>query len=106
MSAWGEMRRRSAGRLKRKENEFKYITLEQIEDRLKSMKPGSNPDEYSPIYMFKVVVKDFISNECVLYSITAMATEHQDGTKDFYTEGLINSFKNLMEKIGDIVEIE
>lgn len=106
MSTWGEMRHRSAGRLKRKENEFKYITLEQIEERLKSMKPGSNPDEYSPIYMFEVVVKDFISNEYVVYSIAARATEHKDGTKDFYTEGLINSFKNLMEKIGDIVEIK
>ena len=56
--------------------------------------------------MFEVVVKDFISNEYVVYSIAARATEHQDGTKDFYTEGLINSFKNLMEKIGDIVEIK
>lgn len=108
MSAWGEMRRRSSGEQIRKEDNYKYITLDQIKKMLKSMKVGSNPDEYPPVYLFKVLVEEWVDgldNVVTMYNITAMAEQHQDGTKDFYSKPVLNSFEDLMKK-GDIIGVK
>ena len=105
MSAWGEMRHRSAGKLTRKEDVHEYITLDKIEEMLKSMRVGQNQGEYAPIYAFSITVKDLFSDVCTVYSITAVATTHQDGTRNFYSNAVLNSFENLMKK-GDIIKIE
>lgn len=96
MSTWGEMRHRSAGKQERKED--KCLTLDEIENILMSM----STKDYSPIHLFNVFVKEFASNNCVVYSIAARANEH----KNFYTQEVMNSFKILMKNIGNIIEIE
>ena len=50
------------------------------------------------------LVEHFDGN-IMLYSIMAMATRHADGSRDFYSEPVLNSFKELMNKRGDIIKI-
>ena len=96
MSAWGEMRRRSAGKKTRKED--KCLTIDEIENILRSM----STKDYSPIHMFNVIVKEFSSKNYVIYSIAARANEQ----KSFYTQEVMTSFKILMKDIGNIIGIE
>jgi hypothetical protein len=96
MSAWDEMRERGGSELTRRED--KCLTLDEIENMLRSM----NISDYTPIHKFKVVVKEFTSNNCEIYSIAARANEQ----KNFYSQEVLTSFKILMEKIGDIIEID
>jgi len=100
MSAWGDMMRRGAGEEIRTEDIHRYITLDKIEKMLKEMKVG--PTDYPPMYMFKVVIEGFDGIQT--FSISALATMQQDGTKSFYNENVLDSFKSLMEK-GGIIEI-
>ena len=43
--------------------------------------------------------------DVVAYSILAAATQHADGSRDFYSETVLNSFEEIMDKRGNIIEI-
>ena len=98
------MEDRSAGISEREEDKKRYITLDKIEELLKSMKVGTKEGEYPPALDFNILVEHFDGN-IVLYSIMATATQHTDGSRDFYSEPVLNSFKELMDKRGDIIKI-
>ena len=98
------MEDRSAGILEREEDKKRYITLDKIEEILKSMKVGTKEGEYPPVFDLNIFVEHFDGN-IVLYSIMATATQHADGSRDFYSEPVLNSFKELMDKRGDIIKI-
>ena len=104
MSAWGDMMRRGAGEEIRTEDKQKFITLDKIEKILKEMKVGQNQGEYSPLHTFIVTVDGF-DGQYVIYSITAAATQHPDGTRNFYSEQVLNSFRTLIDEKGYIVKI-
>jgi hypothetical protein len=105
MSLWADLEDRSSGDVIRKEDENKYIKLDKIEEILKSMKVGTKAGEYPPFFAFNMLVEHFDGN-IHEYSILAAATQHTDGSKDFYSEPTLNSFKELMDKRGNIIEID
>ena len=96
MSVWGKMLDRSTGDKERKED--KCLTIDEIENILRSM----STKDYTPIHMLKVLVKEFGSKKCMIYSIAARANEQ----KNFYTQEVMTSFKILMKDIGNIIYIE
>ena len=98
------MQDRSAGISEREEDKKRYITLDKIKEILKSMKVGTKEGEYPPVFNLSILVEHFDGN-IMLYSIMAMATRHADGSRDFYSEPVLNSFKELMDKRGDIIKI-
>ncbi len=104
MSIWSDIQDRSAGILVREEDEKRYIKLDKIEKMLKSMKVGTKADEYPPVFAFSILVEQF-DGDVVVYSIMAEATQHTDGSRDFYSETVLNSFEELMDKRGNIIEI-
>jgi len=104
MSIWSDIEDRSAGILEREEDKNRYIKLDKIEEMLKSMKVGTKKDEYPPVFAFVIFVEHFDGN-IVTYSIMAAATQHADGNRDFYSETVLNSFKEIMDKRGNIIEI-
>ena len=105
MSIWSDIQDRSAGILEREEDKNKYIKLDKIEEMLKSMKVGTKVGEYPPVFAMRVLIEQF-DGEVVLYSIAAAATQHKDGSRDFYSESVLNSFKEIMDKRGNILEID
>ena len=104
MSIWSDIQDRSAGILEREEDKNRYIKLDKIGEILKSMKVGTKKGEYPPVFALNILVEHFDS-DIVAYSIAAAATQHEDGSRDFYSEPLLNSFKELMDKRGNIIEI-
>ncbi len=104
MSIWSDIQDRSAGISEREEDKKRYITLDKIEEILKSMKVGTKEGEYPPVLDLNILVEHFDGN-IALYSIMAAATQHADGSRDFYSEPVLNSFKELMDKRGDIIKI-
>lgn len=104
MSIWSDIQDRSAGILEREEDKNRYIKLDKIEEILKSMKVGTKAGEYPPVFALNILVEHFDGN-VVAYSIMASATQHADGSRDFYSEPVLNSFKELMDKRGNIIEI-
>ena len=98
------MEDRSAGILEREEDKKRYVTLDKIEEILKSMKVGTKEGEYPPVLDLNILVEHFDGN-IVLHSIMVSATQHADGSRDFYSEPVLNSFKELMDKRGDIIKI-
>ena len=98
------MEDRSAGILEREEDKKRYITLDKIEEILKSMKVGAKEGEEPRVLDLNILVEHCDGN-IVLYSIMATATQHADGSRDFYSEPVLNSFKELMDKRGDIIKI-
>ena len=104
MSIWSDIQDRSAGILEREEDKNRYIKLDKIEEILKSMKVGTKEGEYPPVFVLKILVEHF-DGKIVVYAITAVATQHADGSRDFYSEPLLNSFKELMDNRGNIIEI-
>lgn len=105
MSVWSDLRKRSSGEVTRREDYFKGATLEKIEEMLKSMRVGQNPGEYNPIHSFTVTVERF-DESYIVYSITAVAIQQQDGTRNFYSENVVDSFRTLIEGIGYIIKID
>lgn len=104
MSLWSDIQKRSAGILKREEDEKRYIKLDKIEEMLKSMKVGTKAGEYPPFFALYMLVEHFDGN-IHEYSIMAAATQHEDGSRDFYSESVLNSFKELMDQKGNIIKI-
>ena len=104
MSIWSDIEKRSAGILKREEDEKRYIKLDKIGEMLKSMKVGVNAGEYPPFVAFYIRVEHF-DGSIGEYSIFAQATQHKDGRRDFYSETLLNSIKEIMDKRGYIIQI-
>jgi len=105
MSIWSDIEDRSAGILEREEDKNRYIKLDKIEEVLKSMKVGTKKGEYPPFFAFNMLVEHFDGN-IHEYSILAAAIKHADGSRDFYSESVLNSFKELMDKRGNIIEID
>ncbi len=105
MSIWSDIQDRSAGILEREEDKNRYIKLDKIEKILKSMKVGTMAGEYPPVFALKILVEHF-DGKIVAYSIAVAATQHADGSRDFYSEPALNSFKELMDKRGNIIEID
>jgi hypothetical protein len=106
MSFWGDVHRRSRGEEIRKEDDHKYMTMERVEEILKKAKVDIYPFGYPPYHIFKVLVEDFLSDKISIYTITAASTHHPDGTRNFYSEPVLDSFKSLMEKNGNIIQID
>ena len=101
MSTWGDMCRRAEGEQIRKEDEIKN-KLDKIGKMLKSMKV--TPDGYPPFYQFLILVNEF-GGHISMYHLIGVATVNEDGTKDFYSKELLNSFETLMEEKGEIIKI-
>ena len=104
MSIWSDIQERSAGISEREEDKKRYITLDKIKEILKSMKVGTKEGEYPPMLDLNILVEHFDGN-IVLHSIMVSATRNADGSRDFYSEPVLNSFKELMDKRGDIIKI-
>jgi len=104
MSIWCDIHRRSNGLQEREEDKNRYIKLDKIEEILKSMKVGTKKGEYPPVFALNILVEHFDGN-VVSYSIMAASTQHADGSRDFYSEPVLNSFKEIMDNRGNIIEI-
>lgn len=100
MSTWGDICRRAEGKEIRREDKIKN-KLDKIGEMLKSMKVS--PYGYSPIFQFLIFVHEF-DDQIIMYHLIGTATMHEDGTKDFYSEELLNSFKRIEEN-GEIIKI-
>ena len=104
MSIWSDIEDRSAGEIFREEDKNKYIKLDKIKEMLKSMKVGTKEGEYPPVFAFYMLIEQF-DGDVVVNSILAAATQHADGSRDFYSETVLNSFEEIMDKRGNIIEI-
>ena len=59
MSIWSDIQDRSAGISEREEDKKRYITLDKIEEILKSMKVGTKEGEYPPVLDLNILVEHF-----------------------------------------------
>lgn len=89
----------------------KVLTRDDIINKLKSLKVG--PEQEAPFRMFFMIalrnpneLNIFKKHKMTLYSMGATCVVHDDGSKDYYDENLINRIENFAKDHGGIIDLQ
>ena len=100
MSIWSDIQDRSAGISEREEDKKRYITLDKIEEILKSMKVGTKEGEYPPVFDLNIFVEHFDGNKI---GIIKSKTYRSDKGGWVYSTNGRKDVKLNNPKAGDII---